>query len=214
MGGLGTAMIALAFPNLPHAVGIPLALLGGMLFGAVFVAIPVVLRLTKGINELLTTLILNYVAVLIVNAVIIGPLASSTSFSYPHTDDFSASYSLTSWPGLGFLHSGIFIAIVVVVFAIYFFWKTPGGFRFRVAGLSPMAGRTAGISPEALKCWADIPAYAVDLRPIWDGIPWLWQCWRPMIRRKLYHRHCFSEHCMRESTACRERLGCPAHCFS
>ena len=147
MGGLGTAMIALAFPNLPHAVGIPLALLGGMLFGAVFVAIPVVLRLTKGINELLTTLILNYVAVLIVNAVIIGPLASSTSFSYPHTDDFSASYSLTSWPGLGFLHSGIFIAIVVVVFAIYFFWKTPGGFRFRVAGLSPMAGRTAGISP-------------------------------------------------------------------
>jgi ABC-type uncharacterized transport system permease subunit len=147
MGGLGAALIALAFPNLPKGLAIPFALLGGMVLGAMYISIPVIFRLTKGINEVLTTLIMNYIAILIVSAMVIGPIASTSSSSYPHTDDFGAAYMLTRWKNIGHLHSGIFIALVVVVLAIYFFWVNPMGLKLRVAGLSPMAARTAGINP-------------------------------------------------------------------
>lgn len=147
MGGLGAALIALAFPNLPLGLAIPFALLGGMVLGTIYISISVILRLTKGINEVLTTLIMNYVATLIVSAMVIGPIASTSSSSYPHTNDFGAAYMLTSWKNIGHLHSGIFIAIVVVILAIYFFWVNPLGLKLRAAGLSPMASRTAGINP-------------------------------------------------------------------
>lgn len=147
MGGLGAALIALAFPNLPHVIAIPFALLGGMVLGAIYIGISVILRLTKGINEVLTTLIMNYVAILIVSAMVIGPIASTASSSYPHTDNFGAAYMLTSWKDIGHLHSGIFIAVGVVILAIYFFWVNPIGLKFRVSGFSPTAARTAGINP-------------------------------------------------------------------
>ncbi|MEA4964589.1 MAG: ABC transporter permease [Oscillospiraceae bacterium] len=147
MGGLGAAIVALAFPNLPAIIAIPFALLGGMVFGALYISIPVIFRLTKGINEVLITLIMNYVATLIVSAMVIGPLACTGSSSYPHTDDFGAAYILTNWKNIGHLHAGIFIALVVVILGIYFFWVNPMGLRLRIAGFSPMASRTAGISP-------------------------------------------------------------------
>lgn len=147
MGGLGAALIALAFPNLPRGLAIPIALLGGMVLGAMYIGISVILRLTKGINEVLTTLIMNYIATLIVSAMVIGPIASTASSSYPRTDDFGAAYMLTKWKDIGHLHSGIFIAVVVVILAIYFFWVNPIGLKLRVAGFSPLASRTAGINP-------------------------------------------------------------------
>ncbi len=147
MGGLGAALVALACPGLPKPLAIPLALLGGMLLAALYIAIPVIFRLYKGINEVLTTLIMNYVATLIVSAMVIGPIACTTSSSYPRTDEFGAAYMLTNWRDIGHLHTGIFIAVAVVILAIYFFYVHPAGLKARAVGFSPMASRTAGISP-------------------------------------------------------------------
>jgi ABC-type uncharacterized transport system permease subunit len=148
MGGLGATLVAFAFPNLPKLIAIPFALLGGIVFGALYSAIPIALRLIKGINEMLITLILNYVATLTMLALIVGPLARTSGvMSYPHTDDFGPAYILPSWKNLGYLHAGIFIAVVVLIVAIYFFDINPNGLRFRTAGLSPIAARTAGINP-------------------------------------------------------------------
>lgn len=154
MGGLGVGIIALLFPTLPRAVALPLALCSGMVFGALFAGISVVMRMVKGINEVLTGLILNYVATLIVSALVIGPMTSTSSSSYPHTDDFGAQYLLTQWKDFGYLHSGIFIALIVVIFCTYFLWVNPLGLRLRTAGLSPLACRTAGGNPTKIFVFA------------------------------------------------------------
>lgn len=147
MGGLGTALVALAFPDIPKFLGIPLALLGGMAVAALFTGVSVLMRVYRGVNEVVVTLIMNYVATLIVSAMVIGPMACSTGSSYPRTDDFGTSYMLTNWRDAGHLHTGIFIAVAVAIFAIYIFWINPIGLKARAAGMSPTASLTAGINP-------------------------------------------------------------------
>lgn len=147
IGGLGAGMVAVLLPNLPSPVALPTALLAAMLFGGLFAAVAVFFRMAKGVNEVLSTLILNYIAALIVSAAVIGPLKSSGNSSYPHTNDFGAQYILAQWKNIGYLHSGIFIAIVTVVFLSYYLWFHPSGLKIRMTGLSPLACRTAGGNP-------------------------------------------------------------------
>ena len=150
MGGIGAGLTAILFPNIPYPFSIILALAAGMLLAALYAGIAVIFRLAKGINEVLTTLILNYVAPLILSALVIGPFRSSSSSSYPHSDNFSVQYPLTQWRNIGYLHSGIFIALAVVAGSVYFLWVSPLGLKFRVAGASKLAARTAGINPKRI----------------------------------------------------------------
>lgn len=147
VGGLSTAVVALLLPSLPGFVGIPAILLLSALFGMVYAGIAVTFRLLKGVNELLITLLLNYIATLFISAMITGPFAASKTVSYPMTDAFNSQFLLARWPSLGYLHAGIFIALGVVLIAGYFMWRTPAGLRLRMVGLSPMAARTAGSNP-------------------------------------------------------------------
>ncbi len=146
-GGLATATVALLLPNLSGALGIPAVLLLAFIFGALYAGIAVLFRLLKGVNELLITLLFNYIATLLSATMINGPFAASRTVSYPMTDTFSSQFLLTRWPEFGYLHSGIFIAVAVVLIAAYFMWRTPGGLRLRMVGLSPLAAETAGNSP-------------------------------------------------------------------
>ena len=147
MGGLATATVALLMPNLPRLVGIPAILLLAVVFGMVYAGIAVLFRLLKGVNELLITLLMNYTATLLASAMINGPFAASKTVSYPMTDAFGSQFLLTNWPKFGYMHSGIFIAVIVVLIAAYYMWRTPAGMRLRMVGLSPLAARTAGNNP-------------------------------------------------------------------
>jgi len=150
MGGLGAGMVAVLLPHIPSPFALAFALIGSMVFGALFAGIAVLFRLVKGVNEILSTLILNYIGTLIVSALIIGPLKSSTSSSYPHTDSFGKQFLLIQWKSFGYLHAGIFIALLVVAGASYFLWIHPAGLRLRMAGSSPLACRTAGGNPKKI----------------------------------------------------------------
>lgn len=147
MGGLGVGIVALLLPEgTPGIIGIPLALLGGMVLGALFICIPTFLRVKRGINEVVVTLIMNYMATLIVSAVVVGPL-SKVGASYPCTENFGDAYVLPYIRDVGHLHVGIVIAVVVAILAIYIFWINPIGLKARAAGASPAASRAAGINP-------------------------------------------------------------------
>lgn len=150
VGGLAAACVALLAPSLPRALGIPAILILSFIFGMIFAGIAVLFRLFKGINELLITLLLNYIGSNLVAAMVNGPFQSSANVSYPQTDTFGEQFLLISWPQLGYLHSGIFIAIVVIAVCGYFMWYTPTGMRMRAAGLSPLACKTAGNNPTML----------------------------------------------------------------
>ena len=147
MGGLGVAVVALILPSgTPALIAIPLALIGGMIMGAIFISLPIFLRVKRGVNEVVVTLIMNYMATLIVSALVVGPLGK-VGASYPCTENFGEQYSLFNWKSVGHLHVGIFIAIAVAILAIYMFWVNPIGLKARAAGSSPAASLTAGINP-------------------------------------------------------------------
>jgi simple sugar transport system permease protein len=150
LGGLGAATVSLLIPNLPGVIGIPAIFLVSFIFGMAFASIAVLFRLLKGVNELLVTLLLNYVGTLLVAAMVNGPFRSATNVSYPQTDAFGEQFLLTNWPQFGYMHSGIFIAVAVVLVSGYFLWFTPMGLRIRNVGLSPEASRTTGSNPTAI----------------------------------------------------------------
>ncbi len=147
VGGLAAAVVALGMPFLPKGLSIPVILIVAMLFGMLFSGIAVLFRVTKGINELLSTLLLNYVGTLLVSAMVNGPLAASHTVSYPQTDTFGDQFLLKYWPKLGFTHAGIIIAVAIVLICGYYLWMTPSGMRLRMTGLSPLAARTSGNNP-------------------------------------------------------------------
>lgn len=154
LGGLAAAVVALKMPNLPGVLGIVVILAAAMLFGMIFAGIAVLFRLLKGINELLSTLLLNYIGTLLVSAMVNGPLAAGRTVSYPQTDTFSSQFLLKYWPNLGYMHAGIFIAVAIVLIAGYYLWFTPGGMRLRMTGLSPMAARASGNKPTKIFVWS------------------------------------------------------------
>lgn len=154
VGGLAAGVVALWMPFFPKALGIPMILLTAMLFGMLFAGIAVLFRMLKGVNELLTTLLLNYVGTLLLSAMVNGPLAAAETVSFPQTDPFGSQFLLQVWPQFGYLHAGIFIAVVIILLTGYYLWATPSGLRLRMTGLSPLAARTSGNNPTRIFVWS------------------------------------------------------------
>ncbi|MDA8202763.1 MAG: ABC transporter permease [Chloroflexi bacterium] len=149
MGGLASAATALAFPNLPSVILIPLVLLAGAAGGAAWGAIPGAFKAYFNVNEILSTIMLNLVAVQLMNFLLAGPMVDKSAFSTGGLIPETRLLSPNSWlpilvPGTQ-LHLGVLVA-VVVAFAVYFLlWRTSFGFRIRAVGLSIPAATYAGM---------------------------------------------------------------------
>jgi simple sugar transport system permease protein len=97
------------------------------------------------VNEILTTLLLNYVGILLVAYLVIGPLRSPTSFNFPVTDVFPASARLPSL-GISLLHVGVLFPLVAAIVLVFLLRRSKWGFEVRMIGASPEAARVAGMS--------------------------------------------------------------------
>jgi ABC-type uncharacterized transport system permease subunit len=113
--------------------------------GAVWALIAALPRALWGVNEIITTLLLNYVAILAVAYLVTGPWRSSESFNFPVTDVFGPAALL---PRLGgsLLHVGIFFPLVAAAVLLVLLNRSKWGFEVRMIGASPDASRVAGIS--------------------------------------------------------------------
>lgn len=147
MGALLGSVIALKFPTLPAVVLIPALLLGGVIGGALWGLIPALLRIRRGMSEIISTLMLNYIAILIVEYVSRAPLRDTSGF-LPETAQFVEAAQL---PGLfgSRLHLGVFIALALIPVVHLLLWRTPVGFRLRAIGSRASVARFAGIDVEA-----------------------------------------------------------------
>ncbi len=151
VGGLGATVAALAFPNWPGWAIIPFALTLGFLAGAVWGGIAGVLKAYLNVNEILTTIMLNQIAVQLMNYLLRGPLmdplqVQSGSF-IPQTARFSLAADLPRLAPTR-LHAGVLLAILCAFLAWLLLWRTTLGYRIRTVGLSPKAARRAGIHVE------------------------------------------------------------------
>ena len=148
MGGLASTAMALAVPKLPGPVLIPLVLLAGAAGGALWGAIPGALKAYFNVNEILSTIMLNIVAVQVMNYLLAGPLVdrSFSGFSLiPQTKRLSPHADLPVLINGTQLHLGAVLAVLVAVAVYAFLWKTGLGFRLRAVGLSREASSYAGM---------------------------------------------------------------------
>ena len=145
MGAFAASGIALACGDMSAWLLLPLMLLAGFAAGAIWGGIPGVLRAYWQVNETITTLMLNYVAIFWVSYLVFGPWKDPASMGFP----LSARFSLNAYlPVLGTtrVHLGLIIAIIIAVLFYIILNYTRWGYEIRVSGESQEAARYAGIN--------------------------------------------------------------------
>ncbi len=151
-GALASTTVALGMTDVPAWVALPLVLLAGVAGGAMWGAIPGALKAYFGVNEILTTIMLNVVAVQAMNyllrAPLIDPMEIERGTRIPQTARLPESTDLPLFSENGRLHIGPFIAVLAAVLVYVLLWRTTSGYRLRAVGLSSDAARYAGMSVE------------------------------------------------------------------
>ena len=124
---------------------LPLMLLFGALGGALFAAIPALLRTRAGANEILSSLMLVYVAQLFLDWLVRGPWRNPAGLNFPETRAF---HDWARMPVIGEdrLHIGLIIAVIMCLALAWALSRTFQGFGVRLSGEAPAAARFAGIS--------------------------------------------------------------------
>jgi len=131
----------------PGYLIVPIALFVSFVGGGLFAAVPAIMRSKLGINEVITTIMMNYVAIDALNWLVRGPFQDkSIPGSYPESPVFPDQYSLPIILRQSSVTIGIVISILACIAAYYFLFKTPLGYSIRAVGLNPSAARTSGIS--------------------------------------------------------------------
>lgn len=143
LGAVAATSIALHLPPALHFAGVLLALAGAVIAGGAWAGIAAFLRARYGVLEVISTIMLNFVAANLVSYLVRGPMQEPTRV-YPQTAGIEAFAQLERlWPGTR-LHSGILIAVVVAAAAWWVLTRTAAGFRARAVGASPTAAQVTG----------------------------------------------------------------------
>ena len=155
MGGFAITWIGFTFVKLPGLLLIPFCILGGALIGAAWAAIPGILKARRGVHEVVTTIMLNWIAV---------AFAQYLTMAYkpkdgwiPQTREIAESAQLAriaeylnvvgiDFPKSNLLNTAIILAIAVVIFVAFLLKRTKLGYEIRSVGFNPTAAECAGIS--------------------------------------------------------------------
>lgn len=144
MGAWLASAGALFLPRWPGWFLLPLVAILGFAGGALWAAIPGVLRGLRLVNETIATLLLNYVAPLVVSYFIFGPWRSAESSAYPQSPAFAEAARLPS-----FFETRVHVGLLVSLAALLFYWllleKTRWGVQMRAIGGNPEAAQRLGI---------------------------------------------------------------------
>lgn len=157
LGGIAGSLIPILLPGFQNVLTLPLMLLLGFLGGALFGAIPAFLKARFNTNEILTSLMLVYVAQLFLDWLARGIFRDPQGNNFPGSIRFPAAAQLPELaPSQGSAHWGIVLAVLaaIIVWAMMRFTLT--GFEVRVLGGSPRAGRFAGFSSNRMIFFAFI----------------------------------------------------------
>lgn len=144
-GVMGATALALTFPDWPAWQIIPAMVLAGLLCGALWALGPALLRSWLNVNEIISTLMLNYVAINLSNYFIYGPWKDPKGFNFPKTAPFSDATALPVLVDNTRIHFGLVFAVVAMALVWLLLSKTAWGFELKVQGESTNAARYAGM---------------------------------------------------------------------
>jgi simple sugar transport system permease protein len=156
MGILAATGTALLIPDLPGPVLLPLTLLAGCTGGCLWGFIPGILKARLEVSELLSTVMLNYIAAQFYTFCLRGPMLDPAELTMGSGTPQSMRLTRNIWldriiPGTR-LHTGIFIALILGAAIFLLLWKTSFGYKMRAAGAQERAARYGGIN---------VPAYLI-----------------------------------------------------
>lgn len=152
-GALAGSILPVMFPHLQGFYTLPLMLLCGALGGAAYAMIPAILKTRFSTNEILTSLMLVYIAQLLLDWLVRGPWRDPAGFNFPESRMFTAAATLPALAD-GRMHVGAIFALIAVAALAVVLMKTRKGFEIRVLGQAPRAGRFAGFSQNRMVWFA------------------------------------------------------------
>lgn len=143
-GAIAATGFALAAPDLPAAVALPLGFVAGVVGGALWGLVPALLRTSRGIDEVVTTLLLNPVALLLLQGLLNGPWRNPVN-QFPESAALGPGWELPRIVSGSRLHLGYAGAVLLAVLAWIVLTRTRIGLTSRAVGMSPKGAAFAGI---------------------------------------------------------------------
>jgi ABC-type uncharacterized transport system permease subunit len=144
MGGLAAGVVGSGLSTQPAFVVLPAMAAAAAIFGALWASIASVLQVYLKSNEVLNTIMLNYVATYMVTYLLNGPFRDPTS-ALAQTRQLSAAAGLPILLAGTTLHAGLVLAVVAAIISQVWLFRRVGGFRLRVIGFNPLAALNAGL---------------------------------------------------------------------
>lgn len=150
LGALGSASVSLIFIESKGFWILPLAGVVGMITGSLWSCLPALLRTRFNVNEILSSLMLNYIAFFLLAYLVHGILKDPAGFNFPESKLFSESALLEPIIAGTRIHQGVFVVLFFTILLWVILKKSYLGFQVQVIGFSPKAGVYAGISQKKI----------------------------------------------------------------
>jgi general nucleoside transport system permease protein len=149
IGALTCVLVGFSIVGLPWFIHMPLALLGGFIGGALWAFIPGLLKARTGAHEVITTIMLNFVAFRLVDYLLKTPFIQRPGRADPVSRIIEPTAALPQIIDGLRAHWGIAVALLAAAFVSWLLFRSTKGFEFRAVGLNPLAARYAGMSISA-----------------------------------------------------------------
>ncbi|MCD6424532.1 MAG: ABC transporter permease, partial [Anaerolineales bacterium] len=148
VGAIMGTLVGITLVDWPGWAIIPIALITGFIGGAIWGGIPGVLKAYFNVNEILSTVMMNAIAVQLMNFLLRGPMIdpsqAALASKIPQTARLLDTFRLPRWVPTR-LHLGALIAVVLAILVYLLLWRTTWGYRIRAVGQNPDASRYAGV---------------------------------------------------------------------
>ncbi len=148
VGAIFGTLIGITLVDWPGWAVIPLAMITGFIGGAIWGGIPGVLKAYFNVNEILSTVMMNAIAVQLMNFLLRGPMIdpsqAEVASKIPQTARLLDAFRLPRWVPTR-LHLGALIAVVLAFLVYILLWRTTWGYRIRAVGQNPDASKYAGV---------------------------------------------------------------------
>ncbi len=146
IGAVCATGVSRTFPDLPAYLLLPAMFLGGFLGGALWAAVPAILKTRFRVDEVLTSLMLVYVANEAVRLLVYGPWRGTDTRGFPITDEFPPAAHIPTILGTRIHYPTLILAILLAVLIYLLLMHTKLGYEIRVTGENPDAARYAGMN--------------------------------------------------------------------
>ena len=144
VGALAAVAAAVPLVGAPYIVGMGGMMLAAMITGGLWIGLSGALRVYRGVNETISSLLLNYIAIALMNHLISGPMRDPTVVHRPSSWSIGEAFTLGKLPGTN-VHWGLVIGILVCIVAYILMRHTIFGFAARIVGGNPRAAAMIGL---------------------------------------------------------------------